>query len=153
MCCKGKTLKFSLMHCHSPVLIIQSKTWSSFLSAMLNWRKNSNFFKLAVLQSNSLKRNYKGLIFTRWILKKLVACKTHRMIYFSMIFFFVKLITETSCHFHETHLLQRISILERMSRIRPWASSIWVMPTLAWFIKALLSDLALSTEPWYTSAY
>ena len=80
------------------------------------------------------------------------------MIYFSMIFFReITEITETSCHFQkkkknhrkfdETHLLQRKSIRERMSRIRPWASSIWVMPTLAWFIKALLSDLAFSTAP------
>ena len=53
------------LHCNSLVslLSIQSKTWSSFLSALLNWRKNSNFFKLAVLRSDSMKRNYEGLIF------------------------------------------------------------------------------------------
>ena len=45
------------LHCDSPVLVfsIQSKTWSSFLSALLNWHKNSNFFKLAVLRSDSMK--------------------------------------------------------------------------------------------------
>ena len=46
------------------VLSIQSKTWSSFLSALLKWRKNSDFFKLAVLLSDSMKRNYEGLNFT-----------------------------------------------------------------------------------------
>ena len=45
-------------------LSIQSKTWSSFLSVLLNWRKNSNFFQLPVLGSDSMKRNYRGLIFT-----------------------------------------------------------------------------------------
>ena len=56
-----------ILHCHSPVLVlsIQSKTWSSFLSALLNWHKNSNFFKLAVLRSDSIKQNYGGPIFNK----------------------------------------------------------------------------------------
>ena len=32
-------------------------------SALLNWRKNSNFFKLAVLRSDSIKRNYGRFIY------------------------------------------------------------------------------------------
>ena len=39
----------------------------SFLSALQNWHKNSKFFKVAVLRSDSMKGNYGGLIF---ILKK-----------------------------------------------------------------------------------
>ena len=35
----------------------------SFLTPLLNWPKNSNFFKLVVLQSDSMKRNYKGFTF------------------------------------------------------------------------------------------
>ena len=52
-------------HCHSPILVlrIQSKTWSSFLSVFLNWRKNSNFFKLTVLRSDFMKQNYGRFIF------------------------------------------------------------------------------------------
>ena len=61
--CKGKTLLvieiFFTLHRYCTatvwyvlVLSIQSKTWSSFLSALLNCLKNSNFFKLAVLQSD-----------------------------------------------------------------------------------------------------
>ena len=45
------------------VLIIQSKARSSFLSALLNWHKNSNFFKLAVLRRDSKKQNYGDIIF------------------------------------------------------------------------------------------
>ena len=70
---KGKTLLvieiFFTLHRYCTVtlsvlvLSIQSKTWSSFLSALLNWCKNLNVFKLAVLQSDSMKRNYEGLIF------------------------------------------------------------------------------------------
>ena len=44
--------------------IVQAKhDFLSFLSALLNWRKKSNFFKLAVLQSSSMKWNHEGLIF------------------------------------------------------------------------------------------
>ena len=32
----------------------------SFLSGLLNGRKNSNFFKIAVWGSDSMKRNYRG---------------------------------------------------------------------------------------------
>ena len=46
------------------MLSIQSQTWSSILSALLNWPKNSNFFKLTVLRSDSMKRNYGRFIFT-----------------------------------------------------------------------------------------
>ena len=55
-----------ILHCHSPVLVlsIQRKTWSSFLSALLNWRKNSNFFKLAVLRSNSMNGARRALSLT-----------------------------------------------------------------------------------------
>ena len=36
----------------------QNMFFFSFLSALLNWRKNPNFFKIAVWGSNSMKRNY-----------------------------------------------------------------------------------------------
>ena len=79
--CKAKTLLvneiFFTLHryCHLPVSVhsIQSKTWSSFLSALLNWRKNSNFFKLTVLQSDFMKwsygrfQHYFDLNLTLWI--------------------------------------------------------------------------------------
>ena len=45
------------------MLSIPSKTQSSFLSALLNWHNSSNLFKLDVLRSDSMKLNYKGLIF------------------------------------------------------------------------------------------
>jgi hypothetical protein len=44
------------------VLSAQSKTRSSFL--LLNWRKKSNFFELAVLRSDSMKQNYGALSLT-----------------------------------------------------------------------------------------
>jgi hypothetical protein len=58
---KGKTLLiiefFFTLHCHSPVLVlsIESETWSSYLSALLNCCKNSNFFKL---RNDCVKRNF-----------------------------------------------------------------------------------------------
>ena len=51
------------------MLSIQGKTWSSFLSALLNWRKNWKNFKPAVLQSDAMKRNYRGIIFTDFTLE------------------------------------------------------------------------------------
>ena len=47
------------------VLSIQGKKWSSFLSALLNWCKNSNCFKLTVLWSDSIKRSYRRFIFKK----------------------------------------------------------------------------------------
>ena len=47
--------------------ICQKDFFFSFLSALLNDRKNSNFFKIAVLQgSDFMKRNYGGLPLTKW---------------------------------------------------------------------------------------
>ena len=42
-------------------------SWYFFLIMfcfLLNWRKNSNYFKIAVWQSDSTKRNFRGFIFT-----------------------------------------------------------------------------------------
>ena len=73
-----------ILHCHIPVLVlsIQSKIWSSFLSALLNWRQNSNFFKLTALRSDFMKRNFGRFIFThcesdRSKLRKYSACCLH----------------------------------------------------------------------------
>ena len=66
--CKGKTLLvieiFFTLHRYCTVIaqswcsVFKAKHNQVFLNALLNWRKNSNFFKLAVLQSDSMKRNY-----------------------------------------------------------------------------------------------
>ena len=39
----------------------QNTIFFSFLSSLLNGRKNSNFFKIAVWQSDSMKRKYGGI--------------------------------------------------------------------------------------------
>ena len=53
------------LHCHRPVslLSIQSKTWLSFLSSLAEWAQKYKFLKLAVLWSNSMKRNFRQFIF------------------------------------------------------------------------------------------
>ena len=46
-------------------------SWYFFLIIfcfLLNWRKNSNYFKIAVWRSDSMKRNFRGFIFTKNLL-------------------------------------------------------------------------------------
>ena len=33
---------------------------------LLNWRKNSNYFKIAVWRNDSMKRNFRGFMFMMW---------------------------------------------------------------------------------------
>ena len=51
------------------LLSVQYKTDTKqnmvFSLALLNWRKNSNFFMIAVWGSDSMKQNYRGLTFKR----------------------------------------------------------------------------------------
>ena len=57
------------LHCHRPVslLSIQSKTWLSFLSSLAEWAQKFKFLKLAVLWSDSMKRNSRRFTFTNFV--------------------------------------------------------------------------------------
>ena len=77
------------------VISIQCKTWSSFLSALLNWHKNSNFFRLAVLRNHSMKRNWGGFNFNKhdfFLHEKSQLAQIHveRIILYLQIFFWTR---------------------------------------------------------------
>ena len=49
------------------------------IHTLLNWHKNLNFLKLALLRSVSMKRNYRGLIFTYYLLQTSLTPMTLRV--------------------------------------------------------------------------
>ena len=61
---KGKTLLVVVNKlCVLSSVLKQNMFFSSFLGGLVNGSKNSNFFKIAVEESDSIKRNYGGFTF------------------------------------------------------------------------------------------
>ena len=68
--CKGKTLLvieiFFTFFNTAQLLSIQRKTWSSFLNSFAELAQKFKFLSLAVLWSDSMKRNSRWFTFNKW---------------------------------------------------------------------------------------